>query len=154
MTNIELVEFDSVSQNDTELFAQRLGGRLRGGEVIELIGDVGAGKTTFVRGFAKGAGSADRVSSPTFTVSNVYQAKKFEIHHYDFYRLEDYVVIENELAEVVSDNHNVAILEWAQAVDRAIPDNHVRIVINVTGEDTRQIRMELNPDYTYVKDAE
>src|SRR5688572_15811906 len=86
---------DSLS---TENFAETIGSQLKGGEIIELIGDVGAGKTTFARGLARGVGSTDRVTSPTFTVSNVYESGRIILKHYDFYRLNDLAIIKNELA--------------------------------------------------------
>ena len=80
----------------TETYAEKLANRLVGGEVIELVGDVGAGKTTFVRGLAKGLGSTDHVSSPTFTVEQVYTGR-LTLYHYDFYRLPDAGVVKNQL---------------------------------------------------------
>jgi len=84
---MDTLRITSESPEATEQLAEAIGRRLTGGEVIELVSDLGGGKTTFVRGLARGLGSADVVSSPTFTVSKVYKADKLELHHFDFYRL-------------------------------------------------------------------
>lgn len=70
------LEIVSTSSEDTERLGERLGSKLKGGEVIELVSDLGGGKTTFVRGLARGMGSTDHVSSPTFKISNVYSTEK------------------------------------------------------------------------------
>src|ERR1044072_91110 len=83
----------------------RLGEVLRGGECIELVGDVGTGKTTLTKGIAKGLGVDDEVQSPSFTISRTYPARdELELHHYDFYRLSDPGIMRYELAESVDDS--------------------------------------------------
>jgi tRNA threonylcarbamoyladenosine biosynthesis protein TsaE len=103
-----------------------LGSRLKGGEIIELRSDLGGGKTTFVQGLAKGAGSQDRVSSPTFTLSRIYKTKNFDIHHFDFYRLNDPGILAEQLAEVLAEP-NVVVVEWADIVNDVLPDNKISI---------------------------
>jgi len=108
---------NSTGSEDTERLGELLGRRLRGGEVLELRSDLGGGKTTFVRGLVRGAGCHDRVSSPTFTLSRVYKSKDFEIHHFDFYRLQDPGLVANELAEVVGDGQHFQALVVSPAFD-------------------------------------
>ncbi len=117
-----------------------LGSRLRGGEVIELRSDLGGGKTTFVRGLAKGAGSLDRVSSPTFTLSRIYKTKKFGIHHFDFYRLIDPGVLADQLAEAMGGD-NVVVVEWADIVTDVLPEQRISVEFQptATSPDERQI---------------
>ncbi len=115
--------FYSANAEDTGQIAASVGHQLMGGEVIQLIGDVGAGKTTFVRGLAMGMGSTNRVSSPTFTVSNVYKTPKLALHHYDFYRITDSAIMQNELYEVINDENKVVVLEWAAPVSAALAQN-------------------------------
>jgi len=117
-----------------------LGSQLTGGEVIELRSDLGGGKTTFVRGLVRGTGSQDRVSSPTFTLSRIYKAGKFDIHHFDFYRLEAAGVLADQLAEAVS-NQQVIVVEWAKIVENVLPDDRLTIEFTATaaGPDDRQI---------------
>ena len=106
----------SESSEATEEIGRKIGMSLKGGEVVELISDLGGGKTTLVRGIAAGAGSRDKVSSPTFTLSKVYSANTFQIIHYDFYRLQDPGLMEFELAEALVDKQEVLIVEWANIV--------------------------------------
>jgi len=117
-----------------------LGNKLRGGKVIELRADLGGGKTTFVRGLARGAGSMDNVTSPTFTLSRIYKAKKFQIHHLDFYRLEDPGILADQLAESIG-NNNVVVIEWADIVKNVLPKGHISIEFKptVNGRDERQV---------------
>jgi tRNA threonylcarbamoyladenosine biosynthesis protein TsaE len=116
----------STNSDDTERLGAWLGSQLKGGEVIELRSDLGGGKTTFVRGLVRGAGSRDRVSSPTFTLSRIYKAKNFDIHHFDFYRLNDPGILADQLAEAL-ENNNVVIVEWADIVKNVLPESRISI---------------------------
>lgn len=122
----------SQSAERTEAVAESLGRKLGGGEVIELISDLGGGKTTFVRGLVRGLGSQDKVSSPTFTISKVYKARDLEVHHFDFYRLKEPGVIADELAEVVADPKAIAVIEWADTVQHVLPEHRIRLTIQLT----------------------
>ena len=121
------------SDNDMMLFGQRIGERLRGGEMLELIGDVGAGKTTLVKGLGRGLSVDDDVQSPSFTISRVYQARDgLELHHYDFYRLQDAGVMSFELAESIDDPKAVTVVEWADTVHEVLPTDRITIKIDYT----------------------
>lgn len=144
-------QINSASQAETEQLAEKIGVQLRGGEIIELVGDVGAGKTAFVRGLTRGTGSQDRVSSPTFTISNIYSSQKINLYHYDFYRLDDFKIIKNELTEVVSDPKNSVVLEWAEEVKDALPDDYIRIYITTDGENSRNFNLSVPPKFNYIK---
>lgn len=128
---------DSIGSDDTGRLGERLGANLRGGEVIELISDLGGGKTTFTRGLAKGAGSVDRVASPTFTIFKVYKGDKFEIHHFDFYRLQDAGLMEHELADVLGDPNVVVIVEWGDVARHVLPEERLTVKIKQTGDNSR-----------------
>ena len=117
--------------------AADIGAKLQGGEVIELISDLGGGKTAFTRGLAQGMGSEDTVSSPSFTISNVYQAGKLQLHHFDFYRLHEAGIMADELNELIGDPHVVIVVEWAGIVENVLPGNRLRIEIETTGETSR-----------------
>lgn len=142
--------YESHDSLQTEQYAEQMGTLLRGGEIIQLIGDVGAGKTTFVRGLARGMGSEDRVSSPTFTVSNVYQSKKLTMHHYDFYRIDDITVIQAELGEVIAEARTVIVLEWADAVEQVLPDGHITIRFATSDENDRSLAVTLPKKCNYL----
>ena len=110
---------------DTLALGVRIGGLLQGGAVVELISDVGGGKTTLARGIARGLGFDQIVSSPTFTVSNVYKAPKNDIHHYDFYRLGELGVMSEELQEVLADTANIVVIEWGGQAESLLPKDRL-----------------------------
>lgn len=133
--NIE-VSSDSAMQQ----WGSRLGSLLRGGEVIELIGDVGAGKTTLTKGVAVGMGIDETIQSPTFTINRVYDADAGRrLVHYDFYRLGDAGIMADELHETINDPATVTIVEWAGIVDGVLPRDRVSITITSPSETTRQL---------------
>lgn len=134
----------------TKNFAEKLGQKLKGGEMIELISDIGGGKTTFVTGLAKGAGSKDKVSSPTFTISNLYQTPNFNIHHFDFYRLQGPGIIRHELEENIDDASDVVVVEWSNIVEDVLPEKRVVIHIKATGEESREISVSAPEELDYL----
>lgn len=140
----------SIDSEATEKLGASIGGNLRGGEVIELASDLGGGKTTFTRGLVRGAGSTDHVSSPTFTVSKVYEAPRCVIHHFDLYRLEEAGIMRHEIEELQADSKNVLILEWAGVASDVLPKARVRIEFTATSESTREIRIEYPPQFGYL----
>ncbi len=131
------------SEDSMKDFGAKLGQLLSGGEVFELVGDIGAGKTTFTKGLAKGLGIIDTVQSPTFTISRVYDARNnLELRHYDFYRLDEAGIMADELVDASSEDSTVTVIEWASIVDSVLPDDRVRIVFEPIGENSRQIEIE------------
>ena len=142
-------------ENDMKQLGRRLGERLRGGEVIELVGDVGAGKTTLVKGIGEGLLLDDDVQSPSFTISRVYEARDdLRLHHYDFYRLNDAGVMSFELAESMAEPKTVTVVEWADTVHDVLPKNHVRINIAYTPDgEGRELTMAVPEELNYLKEA-
>jgi tRNA threonylcarbamoyladenosine biosynthesis protein TsaE len=128
---------ESTSSEQTEQIAEKLGSNLRGGEVIELSSDLGGGKTTFTRGLARGAGSTNRVASPTFTISREYEAPHFTIAHFDFYRLGEAGIVGDEFEEIISDPHYVTVAEWSGIVQDVLPEVRLTIQIAQAGDDKR-----------------
>ncbi len=145
-----ILQTDSTSSDATLRLAEKLGKRLRGGEVIELISDLGGGKTTFVQGLAHGLGSSDRVASPSFTVSKVYQAGDKELHHFDFYRLQKPGLLTHELNELLGDPHIVVAVEWADIVQNVLPARRLTVHFTNTGEDSRQLTFQYPKDLEYL----
>lgn len=141
-------------KNETEMktLGQSIGERLRGGEIIELIGDVGAGKTTFVKGLSKGLKVDDDVQSPSFTISRVYDARDgLSLHHYDFYRLGDAGVMSYELAESVDDEKVITVVEWAGTVQDVLPTNRLIIRIEYTPDGSgRELSTQAPDDMKYL----
>lgn len=121
-------------------FGEKLGRLLKGGEVLELVGDVGAGKTTLTKGIARGLDIDEDVQSPSFTISRVYDARDgLTMAHYDFYRLDDPGIMANELHESIHDKFTVTIIEWAKVVEGVLPPDRIRIVINAPSSKDRRL---------------
>lgn len=113
---------------------------LSGGEIIELVGDVGAGKTTLTKGIAEGLGITETVQSPSFTISRVYDApNNLRLVHYDFYRLQDAGIMADELHETINDPATITIVEWAGIVDGVLPTDRLTIAITSPTEFDRII---------------
>ncbi|MEP7205160.1 MAG: tRNA (adenosine(37)-N6)-threonylcarbamoyltransferase complex ATPase subunit type 1 TsaE [Candidatus Saccharibacteria bacterium] len=118
----------------------RLGVLLFGGEIIELIGDVGAGKTTLSKGIALGLEVEEVVLSPSFTISRVYNGRDgLVLAHYDFYRLVDAGIMADELSETVSDPKTVTIIEWGGVVEGVLPIDRLTIRIESPTENSRRL---------------
>lgn len=120
-----------------------LGGELQGGEVVALIGELGAGKTVFVKGMAKSFGiSEDEVESPTFTLINIYDGRK-KLYHVDLYRIEgEDEMLEAEIWEAV-DYNSIIVVEWAEKFKSLLRMSSVKVKIEVEGEE-RRIEIERN----------
>lgn len=130
---------DSVAQ--TEAIGAELARTLRGGECIALEGDLGAGKTQFVRGLVRGLGGPARaVSSPTFVLLNVYPGGRLTVYHLDAYRvtLEDFESI--GFAELLEQG-GVVVVEWAARVAGLLPPRHIMVAFQPTGPKGRQIQI-------------
>lgn len=123
-------------------FGERLGRQLTEGVVIELVGDVGAGKTTLVRGIARGMGVDETIQSPSFTISRIYDAtENRRLIHYDFYRLSNPGIMASELAEAINEPGNIIIIEWANTVGDILPFDHLTIQITTVTETVRHIQL-------------
>jgi tRNA threonylcarbamoyladenosine biosynthesis protein TsaE len=110
------------SERELMALGEEMGAELRGGEVIELTGDLGVGKTTFVKGLARGLGVTGTVNSPSFTIMKSYGARDgLVLKHYDFYRLEDAGLMRNEIEESAGDGQTVVVVEWAKGVAGILP---------------------------------
>jgi tRNA threonylcarbamoyladenosine biosynthesis protein TsaE len=130
------------SAEEMQALGGKIGTRITGGEVIVLIGDIGAGKTTFTKGLARAMGISEDVQSPTFTVSRVYEtARGVTLAHYDFYRLSDPGIMRAELAEAVHDPATATIIEWSEIVADVLPVDALRLTITATGETSRLVEL-------------
>ena len=134
---------ESRSEEHTRRVAIALAERLSPGAVLLLRGDLGAGKTAFVRGLAEGLGLADDpVSSPTFTLVHEYTGGRVPLYHADLYRLPDGASLDDlGLDEVAEDG--VLAIEWPERLTRGVP-GAIDIRIDITGESTRVI--SITPD--------
>ena len=129
---------------DTNKFAKKFAKILKGGEVILLGGDLGAGKTTFTKAVLKNLGVKDDVTSPTFTIMREYQGKKFKIYHFDMYRLgsgqeakefglEDYIYSK--------DKSSIVFIEWPENVKDILVGDFIRVDISILDENQRQFNV-------------
>ncbi len=105
----------SGAESRTVALGEALGRTLRPGDVVLLYGELGAGKTTFVRGLARGADFRGRVSSPTFALAHAYRGRRLTLHHLDLYRLEKGDTAELGLDELLADPRGAVVVEWPQA---------------------------------------
>lgn len=110
--------------------------------VIELIGDVGVGKTTLTRGIAKGLGVKEAITSPSFTISKRYAFGDKNLAHYDFYRLPDAGIMSEELAESISDPNVIVIIEWGASVSDILPKDHIIYRISINDDGSRTVEQE------------
>ena len=121
---------------------QVIGRSLKGGEVIELIGDIGAGKTTLTKGVAKGLDITEPVQSPTFTISRVYQSPGgLTLAHYDFYRLGEAGIMAEEIREVIMQPQTVTVVEWAGAVEQVLSADRLTARILAIDEQSRRVTL-------------
>ena len=116
----------SQSLEQTQKLAAQLAKQLRPGLVIALNGDLGTGKTTFVRFLARACGITDHVHSPTFNILNIY-AGKLPFYHFDFYRLNDLENIDS--AEFIPSQDGITVIEWAEKFPEILPEDFLEICI-------------------------
>lgn len=135
------------SLEKTTEFGQKIGNLLKGGEVIELVGDVGAGKTTLAKGIAKGLGVEENVQSPSFTISNTYSGRNgLVLCHYDFYRLENAGIMSEALTESVGDEQATTVIEWAGVVKDVLPEDRLTLEFKTTSENARDLTIRSGGD--------
>lgn len=143
MDGIENQTFISTCENDTEKFAAAIAAAAQPGTVITLNGDLGAGKTVFARGFARGLGITEPVSSPTYTIVQEYELPQGgRLYHLDLYRING---VDAALAfgvdEFLDDPRSFALVEWPERIDGIIPDDAVRITLRHLDDSTREIKV-------------
>ncbi len=152
----EFMEFVVNSVEETLDLGKNIGKLCNPGDIICVIGDLGAGKTHLTKGIAMGLDVKDHITSPTFTIVNEYDSGRLKLYHFDVYRVND----PDEIYEIGFDEYifsnGVSIIEWANYIESLIPEEHLRITLqkNVDlGENIRTI--ELLPKgkrYDYVKE--
>ena len=120
-------------------FGEELAKQLTFPCVIELVGDVGAGKTTITKGIAKGLGITDEITSPSFMISKQYAFDGGRLVHYDFYRLDDPGIMSEDLIENISDPKTVTIVEWGDSVADLLPEGHMKFVLNLLDDGSREV---------------
>ncbi len=133
----------SNSEEDTKKFAANLAKKITSG-VIALSGELGAGKTTFVQGFAKGLGIKEKIISPTFVLIRQHKIPKTSkiLYHIDLYRLEDNLHFQNlGLEEIISNPKNLILIEWAEKIAKNLPKNTLQIKLEKKNDTIRSITL-------------
>ena len=135
------MEFVTTSPEQTEQIGAALGKILTPGTILAYEGDLGAGKTAFTRGLARGLGCSDIVTSPTYTIVNEYLSGRLPLFHFDMYRLRSADDLFDIGWEDYLDRGGICAVEWSENVSDAMT-NAVRIRIEKTGDDSRRITIE------------
>ena len=133
--------YETNSPAETEAVGAALAAVLKPGTVIAYTGDLGAGKTAFTRGLARGLGCNDRVTSPTYTIVNEYLSGRLPLFHFDMYRLGSSDDLWDIGWEDYLERGGVCAVEWSENVDDAM-ENAIYVKIEKTGEETRCITIE------------
>lgn len=137
------------SAEETEKIGEEFASQLKPGDVVCLYGDLGAGKTTFTKGIAKGLGISSRIISPTFTLIRQHEIENRKdirmLYHIDLYRLEnEHQIDEIGLSEIMQDLHGVTLVEWAERL-LTLPDNRIDVRIQVAEDGEHEININ-KPD--------
>ena len=139
------IEVLTKNEQQTMAVGQKLAESMCVPQVISLVGDLGAGKTTFAKGFAKGLGIDKMVTSPTFTILNEYLESKINMYHFDMYRLES----EDEARAVgfetyfdLSTLDGITLVEWAENTKGILPKSYLQVTIEKVGDEERKITIE------------
>lgn len=130
-----------ITQNysETENIAFELAQKLPYGSVIAMFGDLGAGKTAFTRGFARGMGIGCDVSSPTFALVNEYRGNGKTLYHFDMYRISGWDDLYSTGFFDYLDEGASLIIEWSENIEAVLPENHIRVTINKTNNINERI---------------
>jgi tRNA threonylcarbamoyladenosine biosynthesis protein TsaE len=132
----------SSSVKQTQAVAAKLAKGLKAGDVVALIGNLGSGKTVFVKGLTAGAGGKEKeVLSPTFVLLRQYCCEKQIINHFDLYRLKDIRQLEQIGYEEYFYSDGITLIEWADRIEEALPREHLRVEFKIISRNKRSIRL-------------
>jgi tRNA threonylcarbamoyladenosine biosynthesis protein TsaE len=135
----------SHSEAETLALARRLGADAGPGTLFALFGELGSGKTIIAKGIAQGLGISDEVTSPTFTLLEIYSGR-MPFYHFDLYRIETEAELERLFFEEYWDSGGVSVVEWAEKARRRFPDGFISITIDYLNETDRMITIEYPGD--------
>lgn len=129
----------TTSAKETRALGARLANSLRPGDVLLLFGDMGAGKSELTRGIASGLGIGGPVSSPSFTILQVYEEGRIPLYHFDWYRMESVEELYELGMEEYLGGDGIAVVEWPTRCPEAIPESYLEITLTPLGEGSREI---------------
>lgn len=131
-------DFLSSSEGSTQKIAYEIGKKLKKG-LLCLYGNLGSGKTTFVRGLAKSLGIRSKIQSPTFTYSRIHKGNR-TLYHFDCYRIQSNdTLLRSELNEILEQQDSVIAIEWAERIQKYLPKDRIDVYFEYVGEETRRI---------------
>lgn len=136
---------ESHSAEETFCVGKKIGETAKSGSVYTLIGDLGVGKTVFTQGVAKGLGITEPISSPTFTILQVYEEGRIPFYHFDVYRIGDVEEMEEIGYEDCFYGEGICFIEWANLIEEILPKNYTQVTIEKDlekGFDYRKITIE------------
>ena len=138
------------SQSETEVFGKKLSAKLNGGDILLLSGELGAGKTSLVKGIAKGLGIKHEITSPTFTLMNIYEVKSLKskvksLVHIDTYRLKD----EKELLEIGVEDYlgkpnTICVIEWPEKISNLLKNYKTKNIALEHGKNPKQRKIRIS----------
>ena len=129
----------TTSANETRALGARLAASLRPGDVLLLFGDMGAGKSELTRGIARGLGIDGPVSSPSFTILQVYEDGRIPLYHFDWYRMETVEELYELGMEEYLGGDGIAVVEWPTRCPEAIPESYLAVTLTPLDESNREI---------------
>lgn len=138
------MEVTTHSQKETEEIGKKFAKSLKSGSIVALFGDLGAGKSAFVRGVARGLGIKRKITSPTYLFIKSYQKGKIVLHHIDLYRGESISDLEALALPEIFTEKSIVMIEWAERIKDSLPKKHIEVTIQVENENTRKIAITGN----------
>lgn len=139
------MEIITKNAEDTKELGRKIGSSLKGGEIYALSGNLGAGKTTFMQGFAEGLGYSGRLTSPTFILMRQYPLNKKTLFHLDLYRFEENIKDEIDnlgVTDLWGRKENIMVIEWAEKIKEYLPEKTKWINFEIIGDTERKITYE------------
>lgn len=136
---------ETTSAEETFALGEQIGREAEPGQVYTLLGDLGTGKTVFTQGVARGLGITGPVSSPTFTIVQIYEEGRLPFYHFDVYRIGDVEEMEEIGYEDCFYGEGISLVEWANLIEEILPEHYIQITIEKDlekGFDYRRITME------------
>ncbi|ARE86042.1 tRNA (adenosine(37)-N6)-threonylcarbamoyltransferase complex ATPase subunit type 1 TsaE [Clostridium formicaceticum] len=134
------------NEKETKALGKKLGDLVKAKDVLCLVGDLGAGKTTFTKAFAIGLEVEEDVTSPTFTIVQEYQGR-IPLYHFDVYRIENIDQMEDIPYEEYFYGDGVCVIEWAHLIEEILPKDYIKVQINYVDIETREICFEATNGY-------
>jgi tRNA threonylcarbamoyladenosine biosynthesis protein TsaE len=132
--------------NSLEQFARDMLSFFKKGDIIVLSGDLGAGKTTFIRFFCKYLGIKEDVTSPTFTIINEYVSSVQTIYHFDFYRLRDIAELKGLNLDDYLFDDGICFMEWGEKVESVLPLPHYHLNIHIINDHSRKLELKIHDE--------